>query len=62
MKTRLGSSSYLLKMCYLTSDVTQCMNHGSMIPHMYIVDMLLTVQHHLPCMSRYSTMPLTVHF
>jgi len=25
-----------------------------------IVDMLLTVQHHLPCMSRYSTMPLTV--
>jgi hypothetical protein len=25
-----------------------------------IVDMLLTVQHHLPCMSRYSTMPLTL--
>ena len=25
-----------------------------------IVDMLLTVQHHLPCMSQYSTMPLTL--
>jgi hypothetical protein len=37
-----------------------CLKHLYGRRGVHIVDMLLTVQHHLPCISRYSTMPLPV--
>jgi hypothetical protein len=47
-------------MCYEVSLQCMSVNLLHTVCFLSIVDMLLTVQHHLPCMSRYSTMPLTV--